>query len=133
MTPKNAPSKRVFILRYQSCLVVALLWSLIAPNIGLAQTDQSQALSSPDGRIQVLLRMPAPGSTDRPEWSATFGGKRIVSGCRLGLQTKEDGELMAGVRVLRSSHRSQDKRIPVLFGKTDHAQDSFNEIRYRFE
>lgn len=133
MTPKNHRSQRVFILRCESWLLLGLLWSLMAPSGGLAQTDQTQALSSPDGRIQVSLRMPSPGSTDRPEWSATLGAKPIVSGCRLGLQTKEDGELMAGVRVLRSSHRSQNKRIPVLFGKTDHAQDFFNETRYRLE
>jgi alpha-glucosidase len=40
---------------------------------------------------------------------------------------------MTGVRLLRERNRSVDQRIPVLFGKADHAQDSFRESRLELE
>jgi alpha-glucosidase len=98
-----------------------------------AQADDAHQLSSPDGRVQVSIRMPPFNSTERPSWSASFRGKAILSGCRLGLQTAGLGDVMAGARLLGERTRSMDQRIPVLFGKADHAQDRFHESRFRLE
>ena len=106
---------------------------LLAPLEGPAQTDRTQSLTSPDGRLGVSIHLPADSSAEAPRWSATFRGKPILSGCRLGLQTAADGELLSGVRLIREHSRSVDQRIPVLFGKADHAQDRFNETRFWLE
>src|SRR5262245_25064 len=86
-------------------------------------------LASPGGRIQVSIQVPAPGTTVRPSWSTSFQGKPILTNCSLGLQTTDGGELLAGVRVVRERKRSVDQRIPLLFGKADHANDRFQEVR----
>jgi alpha-glucosidase len=40
---------------------------------------------------------------------------------------------MAGARALRVRNRSTNRRIPVLFGKADHADDRYGEIRFELE
>ncbi len=106
---------------------------LLALSVLHATAAQPDALSSLDGRIQVSIQMPTPGSPDRPRWSATFRGEPILVGCGLGLQTADAGELMAGTRVLEKASRTIDQRVPVLFGKSDQAQDRFHETRYTLE
>ena len=106
---------------------------LLAASALETQADQTNLLASPDGRIQVLIQMPARGSSEQPRWSASFRSTPILTDCRLGLQTAEAGDLMAGARVLNERRRSVDERIPVPFGKSDHANDHFREVRYALE
>ncbi len=94
---------------------------------------QERLLTSPDNRIRVAIRMPAPGTTNRPVWSASFQGKPVLAGCGLGLQTSDGGELLSGARIVRERSQSADRRIPVLFGKADHANDRFRETRFTLE
>jgi alpha-glucosidase len=98
-----------------------------------AQVEDAHELASPDGRIHVSIRMPPANTTETPQWSASFHGKPILGDCRLGLKTVAAGDVMAGVRLLRERTRSVDQRIPVLFGKTDHAEDRFHESRFQLE
>lgn len=90
-------------------------------------------MTSPDGNIQIVIEMPQAASTERPRWSAAFQGKPILVDCELGLETTHAGELMAGVNVRHAHTRSVNQRIPVLFGKADHAYDSFHETRFSLE
>ena len=107
----------------------------LLPAAGLlgASANDRKPLSSPDASIQVSIRMPAPGSAERPRWSATFRGKPLLTECGLGLQTADSGDLMAGARVLEERRRSVDERLPVLFGRSDHANDRFHEVRFTLE
>lgn len=98
-----------------------------------ADAAESRLLASPDGQIQVAIHLPAPDSTERPSWSASFRGKPLLTNCSLGLQTTDAGELLAGVRIVRQRSRSVDKSIPVLFGKAERAHDRFHETRFTFE
>jgi alpha-glucosidase len=102
------------------------LWNAIAER---AQAQDAHSLVSPDGRIQVSIRLPAANSPETPHWSVSFRGKPILADCRLGLQTKDAGDWIAGAKLVREDHRSVDQRIKVLFGKSDHAQDWFHESR----
>ncbi len=97
------------------------------------QAGESNLLSSPDGRIKVSIQMPTRWTAERPQWSATFHGMPILTKCGLGLQTADAGDLMVGARVLHQRRTSVDERVPVLFGKADHANDRFREIRYTLE
>jgi len=103
---------------------------LVAAEVLGAQVSK---LNSPDGRIEISIEMPAPASVEGPHWSATFRGKPILGRCALGLETVTEGDLMAGARVEREQNRSVDERVPVLFGKADHANDHFRERRYTLE
>ncbi|MCL5743938.1 MAG: glycoside hydrolase family 97 N-terminal domain-containing protein, partial [Acidobacteria bacterium] len=125
----TCPARQYAIPR---CLPVMFAGLLAAGGAG-AEVGRDSVLGSPDGRIQVSIRMPAPGSTERPRWSATFRGMPILTRCGLGLQTADAGDLMVGARVLRARHRTVDERLPVLFGKADHANDRYHETRWTLE
>lgn len=106
---------------------------LVAGSVFEAPAEQTNFLSSPDGRIRVSIQMPGPGSAERPRWSASFRGKPLLTGCGLGLQPADAGDLMAGARVLQEHRRAVDERVPVLFGKSAQANDRFREVRYTLE
>ncbi|MBL9171463.1 MAG: glycoside hydrolase family 97 N-terminal domain-containing protein, partial [Verrucomicrobiales bacterium] len=93
---------------------------------------QPVVLDSPDGRIHASFALPVPGSTATPSWSASFQGKVLFSNCQLSLQTKQAGDLMSGVRVLKETRRTRNQRIQVLHGRSKDAEDCFNEARFQF-
>lgn len=107
-----------------------LLWVCLHT---LAQAAPVYRLNSPDGRIQLSIQMPAHRSTERPQWSASFRGKEILNNCRLGLQTTDADDLMAGVRVVRERKRSENEKVRIPFGRADHTRDRFREIRFTLE
>ncbi|MGH8245829.1 MAG: glycoside hydrolase family 97 N-terminal domain-containing protein, partial [Gammaproteobacteria bacterium] len=117
----------------KAALRIAALCLFWFAAVGRAQPSQVHRLTSPDEQIRVSIQMPAPGSVERPRWSATFRGKQVLTDCRLGLQTADAGDLMAGVRVVRERSRSVNQRVRALFGKSDRAQDRFREIRFTLE
>jgi alpha-glucosidase len=127
------PKLRNALSKAEVCLSVisGLLAAAVAH--GAAAAEATNVLASPDGRIQVLFQMPAAGSLERPRWSASFRAKPILSGCGLGLATADAGDLMVGARVLNEGRRSVVERVPVLFGKADHANNDFREVRYAME
>jgi alpha-glucosidase len=98
-----------------------------------ARAQEVYRLNSPDDRIHISIEFPAPALREKPRWSATFGGVLRLTDCEVGLQTLDAGDLLAGVRVVRESHRSVDQRVPVLFGKSDEACDRFNETNLTLE
>ena len=107
--------------------------ALLAVSGQAVHANAARILHSPDGRLTVQIQMPSPGSTDTPRWSATFGGKAILSNCRLSLNVAEGGDLLAGVQVQEERSHSLDKRIRVLFGKVDSANDRYCELRFTLE
>jgi len=90
-------------------------------------------LQSPDGRLGVQITLPTPESAETPRWSATFRGREILRDCRLSLEAKGEGDLLAGVRVRSERRRAADRRIKVLFGKADSARDRYREVRFTLE
>jgi alpha-glucosidase len=103
---------------------------ILVTGVLCVRVEGDQVLKSPDGRIQVSIQMPEAGSKEKPRWSASFRGVQILTGCGLGLQTADFGELLAGTQIVQERSRSVNERIPVLFGRSDHANDWFNETRY---
>ena len=77
--------------------------------------------------------MPEAGSTGSLHWSVRLHDQPILTGCGLGLATAAAGDLMAGAQSLRESERVVDERIPIRFGKSDHADNRFHEARYTLE
>lgn len=101
---------------------------LLAVSICLGAERPRHQLNSPDGRLKVNIDFPS-GPGQRPLWSAAFRGKSILSDCRLGLETSDAGELMAGVELVKKQERSSNERVAIPFGRADHAMDRFNELR----
>jgi hypothetical protein len=91
--------------------------------------DSPTSLHSPDNRLSVQIHLPTPGSAETPRWSMTFRGKTILSNCRLSLEVKDAGELLAGVRIRKEDSRSADERVPIRFAKADQAPDRYRETR----
>lgn len=114
-------------------LGTAIACVLLGLSAFVSRAETLYRIASPDNRIRVSIQMPVPGSADRPQWAAWFHDKPILTNCALGLQTTDAGELLAGVQVLRERPRSLNRRIPVLFGKADHADDHFRETRFILE
>ena len=110
-----------------------VLIALLAVSGQAVRADAAHVLNSPDGRLAVQIQMPSSGSADTPHWSATFRGKAILNDCRLSLKVAEGGDLLAGVRVQKERSRSLDKRVRVLFGKTEYASDHYHELRFTLE
>jgi len=115
-------------------------WIRVAATVGLvallpqaAVAGDHYQITSPDAKIEIVIEMPKAASTERPRWSAVFQGKPTLVDCKLGLETADAGELLAGASVRRARARSVKRRIPVLFGKADHALDAFHEIRFSLE
>ena len=104
-----------------------VLATLLTGSGQAVRADAARVLHSPDGRIEVQIQMPTPGSADTPYWSAAFGGKAMLNHCRLSLNIAEEGDLLAGVGVREERSRSWDKRVRVLFGKTETANDGCHE------
>src|ERR1051326_2229162 len=112
------------------CLSAITLGVLFALSAFPAEAGEAHSLTSPDGRIRISIKWPAPGSAGRPSWSATFQGKPILRDSQLGLQIADAGDLMAGVQRVRERSRTVSRRISVLFGKSAHADDRFCETRF---
>src|SRR6266700_3183511 len=119
----------------RGCIYFSIFSFGLLPTFGApkAYSADPLVLTSPDGGIHVSIQMPAPNSAETPRWSVTFRGNRILTRCGLGLQTADAGELMAGVRFVRKRDRSVDQRIPVVFGKSDYANDRYHESRFTLE
>src|ERR1051325_278665 len=101
--------------------------------VGTTRAADPGVLSSPDGLIRLSIQFPAASSTQRPRWDATFRAQPLLTHCELGLRVLDGGELMAGAFVVEERRRAVDERIPVLFGKSAHANDRFSEVRYTLE
>jgi alpha-glucosidase len=121
------------ILRFAAVRGAILISLLCALSAARAPGADRSVLSSPDGRIQVSIQMPASGPPGNPHWSATFRGKQVLTDCEVGLQTANAGDLLTGVRLLRERTRSVNQRVVIPFGKADHAEDHFREARFTLE
>ena len=110
--------------------LLGLMSALTAAHSAGAEAPPTNPFASPNNRIRVSINMPVAGTAEQPSWSASFRGKPILTGCRLGLLTAAEGDWLAGAHVLNEKRRSVDERVPVLFGKAGHAADRFNEVRY---
>jgi alpha-glucosidase len=128
----NAKTQNLSRCRHHGMVLVITMTGLAAECLQAQQADL-RLLNSPDGRIHVSITIPAPEPAKRPSWSASFRGKPILTECELGLHLAEAGDLMAGVRIREERRRSVDERVPVLFGRSDHAHDHFNEVRFALE
>lgn len=97
------------------------------------KAEPPYALHSPDSKIVVQISTPSKGSSEVPFWSATFHGKPALTHCRLSLEARGEGDLLAGVRVVRQRSRVNNRQVRVLFGKASVAQDNYREARFSFE
>ncbi len=113
---------------------VLMLLALTAPMAVLcAKAGDVETLSSPDSALKVSIQLSGVDSVDKLRWSASYHGERILTDCGLGVATADSGELLAGARVLEKRTRAVEERVPVLFGKADHADNYFREIRFVLE
>lgn len=131
-SPQRFPAKRNSSVSQGPRLSLLLATALLLQVATLHAADSGQ-LNSPDGRIQVLVQMPDGAPDRQPVWSARFRGQIIFTNCVLGLETLQSGNLLQGVKVAKVAHRTVNDRIPVLFGRSDHADDRFQEARYELE
>ena len=130
MTRPVAPARCLRILLF-SCL--GLLSGSLARGAVKAAAEPGRSLKSPDGRIVVSIQFPGPGLGSTAQWSLQFRGNPLLNGCGLGLVTADGGDRMAETRVVREERRLVDERIPVPFGRSDHAHDRFREARFTLE
>jgi alpha-glucosidase len=124
-------------LNYTAAILLAGLAAISAWPRGLQAseepTDGRTLLNSPDGRIQLSIEIPTPSLRENPRWSASFQGKKLLTDCKVGLETADAGDLFSGSRVLRAHNRSVNKRVRVLFGKSAYANDRFHETHFTLE
>ena len=83
------------------------------------------ATESPDRRLRL--------ETSLPTWSVSYDGRPLFTGNRLSLTLAGDGDVLDGAKVVKESVRRVDRRVAVLFGRADHAMDSYAERRLTLE
>ncbi len=119
--------------RRAALAAVHLLAFLIIAGTPPAGALAVHKLVSPGGQIAVEIKSPEPGGMDLPTWSATFRGRPLLNACRLSLEVSDGGDLLKGASPIAERRASANKRIPVLFGKADHAEDTYRELQLTFE
>ena len=125
-----APARCLRLLLFSS---LVLLSGSLARGVAKAAAEPGFSLESPDGRIAVSIQLPGAEAGSTAQWSLQFRGNPLLNGCGLGLVTADGGDRMAGARVVREERRLVDERIPVRFGRSDHAHDRFREARFTLE
>ena len=91
------------------------------------------SLSSPDNSLKLRFEIPKVNSSQVPTWSASFNGSQILTNCRLSIELIGQGDLFSGAKLKGESRNSSNKRIRVLFGKVDYANDNFREMRIELQ
>jgi hypothetical protein len=81
----TSQTRQRFLHRF-SMLPVGFLFVFALHMINVVGAD-IRTIGSPNGRIRVDVRMPQPGTAERPRWEASIGGKRVLCQCSLGLET----------------------------------------------
>lgn len=117
------------LLRYAGYLVCILTWFGLERN---TYAQDSFTLTSPGGNIQTEITLPHAGTSKELHWSTKLNGKTLLKECTVSLSMAVQGDLLSSGKWLYSTRRSQETRIPVLFGKSSHADDTFNELRLAF-
>ena len=114
----------------QTVTVISLFSTSYCSDKSLAQTS---IIKSPDTRLVVNLRMPPRNTSETPRWTLSFGGKSILSDCRLSLEVAGAGDLLAGAQLRKVRSRTADQRVRILFGKADSTRDRYQESRFSLE
>jgi alpha-glucosidase len=93
---------------------------------------QETTVSSPDGKIRISVQAPEAGLRQNPSWSATFQNRQLFTNCTLGLNLTEGGDLLKGARLIGMENRAAKERVAIPFGKADHGNNHFRELRLKF-
>ena len=109
--------------------VVATSIVLIAKLAGA----ENISFNSPDDSLKIWIEIPKVNSSQVPTWSASFNGSQILTNCRLSIELVSQGDLFSGAKLKGESRNSSNKRIRVLFGKVDFANDDFREMRIELQ
>jgi alpha-glucosidase len=94
---------------------------------------QQTTLSSPDGKIRITVQLRDSGLRENPSWSATFQKRQLFTNCALALNLTEGGDLLKGARLIGMDNRAVKERVPIPFGKADHGNNHFRELRLNFQ
>ncbi len=113
----------------RSYLTTAPLAALALSAVAAAQGAAEHELASPGGRVVATVRVPEPGAGAAPSWSLRFRGRTLLPDGRFGLILEDGADLLAGARLNSSARRELDERVPILFGRADHARDRARELR----
>ena len=82
---------------------------------------------SPGGNLQLKIHHSERGLSDNIAWSMVFKDQLRVDRSELSLVFEGIGDLLANVEMVQHERRFHDQTIPVLFGKSSHARDRFEE------
>lgn len=90
-------------------------------------------LSSPDGEIQVRLRLkPTPQGAQALFYSVSYGDKPILDDSRLGVSFKQGGPL-GSLTIREVAERDHDETWEVPVGKSSSARDHYREATLSLE
>jgi alpha-glucosidase len=106
-----------------------LVLTLALASSPAAAQGEVHELVSPDGRVTVEVRLPQPEQNAPPTWSLSFRGHAAIASGRFGLVLEGGADILAGAVVEAAEGRALDQRVPILFGKADHARDCARELR----
>jgi len=101
-------------------LVTAVLNAQAAP-------DATEAVSSPDGRIEAVLLLTA----GRPTYSISYDSQPVIRPSTLGFRFKDDAPLVDGFFIESVEHSSTDETWEPVWGAASEILNRCNEMTVR--
>jgi len=103
---------------------VLILVVITALPLGAASSGPLR-VASPDGRVEVLLRL---GAGQEPTYSVLFQGKTLVEDSPLALDFRQGGPWGAGQKIAAVRRNTHDETYPIVAGKSKQARDHYNQM-----
>ena len=103
----------------------ACLMALLTSPLAAQETEPTaHALASPDGRVQVSVRLDRTGA---PAFTVSLGGAPVAAGT-LGLEFAGSGPLAEHLRIIGTRRNSVDETYTIPVGKAASARDRHHEL-----
>ena len=85
----------------------------------------AQNLKSPNGEFEMKFDLKEDGA---PAYSLTYKGKTVVETSKLGLDLKDEEDLLSGFSIQETSESTFDETWKPVWGETKEIRDHYNEL-----
>ncbi len=116
----------------KSAAVSILLLTLIS---GTTMGQESLAVHSPDGKIEVAFRIasPASGAGSCLSYAVTYEGQSLLANSSIDFSLEGEDDLLADLAVIKTDREAIDQTWQRVWGKCKTVRDHYNEMRVMLE
>jgi alpha-glucosidase len=112
--------------------------TLLVPLLALASLSHAETLSSPDGRLVLVIETQPPASaadsaSGQLVYRVAFRGKSLVEQSALRLELEGQRPLGTDVRIVNTTPSSADETSHLITGKASEVRNHYNALRLDLE